>query len=459
MSSETSQTLSTKEKVGYGLGDTASNFVFHIVNAFLITYYTDVMGLNPAAVGTLYAVARLWDAISDPLMGGLADRTQTKFGKYRPYLLWIAVPYGLIGFLAFLGPDLDPTWKLVYAYVTYIALMTVYTAINVPYSALMGTMTGDPVERTSLSNFRFAGAFSAQVIIGLALFPIINSFGGRNSPEAWRIAMIVFSILATFLFLYTFFTTRERIAPSKDERVDLGKDLKYLTSNRPLIVMLIVAFVTLAFSGLRWGITYPYLKYLADLGDEKYFWYLDRMSIFYASAPIALVFGLLLTKPLSRRFGKRNALIGLTMINAFSVIAFYFVPAKNFEQIFWLNLASAFFAGPMPALVWAIYTDVVDYGEWKFGRRITALTFAAAMLVQKAGLALGGWAVGMLLAYFGYVANVEQSSESAHGILLMFSIIPGVLTILSGVALFWYNLDDDEVEKIALELEKRRSEA
>ncbi|HCQ78400.1 MAG TPA: MFS transporter [Verrucomicrobiales bacterium] len=459
MSSETSQTLSTKEKVGYGLGDTASNFVFHIVNAFLITYYTDVMGLNPAAVGTLYAVARLWDAISDPLMGGLADRTQTKFGKYRPYLLWIAIPYGLIGFLAFLGPDLDPTWKLVYAYVTYIALMTVYTAINVPYSALMGTMTGDPAERASLSNFRFAGAFSAQVIIGLALFPIINSFGGRNSPEAWRTAMIVFSILATFLFLYTFFTTRERIAPSKEERVDLVKDFSYLTQNRPLIVMLVVAFITLAFSGLRWGITYPYLKYLADLGDEKYFWYLDRMSIFYASAPIALVLGLLLTKPLSRGFGKRNALIGLTMINAFSVIAFYFVPAKNFEQIFWLNIASAFFAGPMPALVWAIYTDVVDYGEWKFGRRITALTFAAAMLVQKAGLALGGWAVGMLLAYFGYVANVEQSPESAHGILLMFSIIPGVLTILSGVALFGYNLDDEEVEKIALELEKRRSEA
>ena len=459
MSSETSQTLSTKEKIGYGLGDTASNFVFHIVNAFLITYYTDVMGLNPAAVGTLYAVARLWDAISDPLMGGLADRTQTKFGKYRPYLLWIAVPYGLIGFLAFLGPDLDPTWKLVYAYVTYIALMTVYTAINVPYSAMMGTMTGDPAERASLSNFRFAGAFSAQVIIGLALFPIIDSFGGRNSPEAWRTAMIVFSILATVLFLYTFFTTRERIAPSKEERVDLRKDFSYLTQNKPLIVMLIVAFITLAFSGLRWGITYPYLKYLADLGDEKYFWYLDRMSIFYASAPIALVLGLLLTKPLSRRFGKRNALIGLTMINASSVIAFYFVPAKNFEQIFWLNIASAFFAGPMPALVWAIYTDVVDFVEWKFGRRITALTFAAAMLVQKAGLALGGWAVGMLLAYFGYVANVEQSSESAHGILLMFSIIPGVLTILSGLALFWYNLDDEEVEEIALELEKRRSEA
>ena len=166
--------------------------------------------------------------------------------------------------------------------------------------------------------------------------------------------------------------------------------------------------------------------------------------------------GLLMTKPLSKRFGKRNALIGLTMISAVLTIAFYFVPATNFEQIFWLNIVSAFMAGPMPALVWAIYTDVVDYGEWKFDRRITALTFAAAMFVQKAGLALGGWSVGLLLGYFGYIANVDQSERSLNGILLMFSIIPGVLTILSGVILFWYNIGDDEVENIAIELEERR---
>ncbi len=454
-----SGTLSRAEKIGYGLGDTASNFVFHIVNAFLIAYYTDVMGLNPVAVGTLYGVARIWDAISDPLMGGLADRTQTRFGKYRPYLLWIAIPYGLIGFLTFLGPDFTATGKLIYAYVTYILLMTAYTAINVPYSAMMGTMTSDPTERASLSNFRFAGAFSAQVIIGLALFPIINSFGGRNSPEAWRTAMIAFSVLATILFLYTFFTTRERIDPPKDEKADVKKDLVFLKGNRPLIVMLVVAFITLAFSGLRWGITYPYLKYVAKLGDEKYFWYLDKISIFYATGPIALVFGLLMTKPLSKRFGKRNALIGLTMISAVLTIAFYFVPASNFEQIFWLNIVSCFMAGPMPALVWAIYTDVVDYGEWRFGRRITALTFAAAMFVQKAGLALGGWSVGLLLGYFGYIANADQSERSLNGILLMFSIIPGVLTILSGVILFWYNIEDDEVENIAIELEQRRNSA
>ena len=270
--------------------------------------------------------------------------------------------------------------------------------------------------------------------------------------------MIVFSILATLLFLYTFWTTRERIAPPKEERADFKKDLVFLKGNRPLIVMLVVAFITLAFSGLRWGITYPYLKYVAELGDEKYFLYLDKISIFYATAPIALVCGLLMTKPLSKRFGKRNALIGLTMINAATVIAFYFVPASNFEQIFWLNIFSAFMAGPMPALVWAIYTDVVDFGEWKFQRRITALTFAAAMFVQKAGLALGGWSVGILLGYFGYVANVDQSAESSHGILLMFSVIPGVLTILSGIALFWYNLSDDEVEKIAGELRERRGD-
>ncbi|MFT6179541.1 MAG: GPH family glycoside/pentoside/hexuronide:cation symporter [Paracoccaceae bacterium] len=459
MSAPSTSKLSVREKVGYGLGDTASNFVFHIVNAFLITYYTDVMGLNPLAVGTLYAVARIWDAISDPLMGGLADRTQTRFGKYRPYLLWIAVPYGLIGFLAFLGPDFDATGKLIYAYVTYIALMTVYTAINVPYSAMMGTITSDPSERASLSNYRFAGAFSAQVIIGLALFPMLKEFGGRDNPDAWRNAMVVFSILATLLFLYTFATTRERIAPPKEQKQGLAKDLRFLGKNRPLVVMLVVAFITLTFSGLRWGITYPYLKYVANFSGETYFWYLDRVSIFYATAPIALVVGLLMTKPLTRRFGKRNALIGLTMVNALTVMAFYFVPASNFEQIFWLNIFSAFAAGPMPALVWAIYTDVVDYGEWKFGRRSTALTFAAAMFVQKAGLALGGWSVGILLAYFGYVANVDQSERSAHGILLMFSIIPGILTILSGIALFWYNLKDDEVEKIADELRERRGDA
>jgi GPH family glycoside/pentoside/hexuronide:cation symporter len=459
MTSQPSNKLSVKEKIGYGLGDTASNFVFHIVNAFLITYYTDVMGLNPLAVGTLYLVARVWDAISDPLMGGIADRTKTRFGRYRPYLLWIAIPYGLIGYLTFLGPDLDPTGTLIFAYVTYIALMTVYTAINVPYSALMGTITSDPDERTSLSKYRFAGAFSAQVIIGFALFPMLAKFGGRNSPDAWRIAIGVFAILATILFLYTFATTRERIAPAKEERQGFKKDFAFLGKNRPLIVMLVVAFITLTFSGLRWGITYPYLKYIANYSSDAYLLGLDRISIFYGTAPIALLVGILLTQPLKKRFGKRNALIGMTMLNAFSVIAFYFVPASNFEAIFWLNIFSAFVAGPMPVLVWAIYTDVVDYGEWKFGRRITALTFSAAMFVQKVGLAVGGSMVGVLLSYYGYVANVEQSETSSHGILLMFSVIPGVLTILSGIALFWYKLDDDQVDKIAVELEARRKES
>jgi GPH family glycoside/pentoside/hexuronide:cation symporter len=456
MTSQSSNKLSVKEKIGYGLGDTASNFVFHIVNAFLITYFTDVMGLDPLAVGTLYLVARIWDAISDPLMGGLADRTKTRFGRYRPYLLWIAIPYGLIGYLTFLGPDLDPAGKLIFAYVTYIALMTVYTAINVPYSAMMGTITSDPEERTSLSKFRFAGAFSAQVIIGLALFPMLYKFGGRDNPDAWRVAMGVFAAMATILFLYTFATTRERITPPKEERSHFGKDVVFLAQNRPLVVMLVVAFITLTFSGLRWGITYPYLKYIANYSSDTYMLGLDRISIFYSTAPIALLIGILITQPLKKRFGKRNALIGMTMLNAFSVIAFYFVPASNFEAVFWLNIFSAFVAGPMPVLVWAIYTDVVDYGEWKFGRRITALTFSIAMFVQKVGLAVGGSMVGILLAYYGYVANEVQSETSANGILLMFSVFPGVLTILSGIALFWYPLTDNQVDEIAEELEARR---
>jgi GPH family glycoside/pentoside/hexuronide:cation symporter len=220
--------------------------------------------------------------------------------------------------------------------------------------------------------------------------------------------------------------------------------------------MLVVAFITLTFSGLRWGITYPYLKYIANYSSDTYMLGLDRISIFYSTAPIALLIGILMTQPLKKRFGKRNALIGMTMLNAFSVIAFYFVPASNFEAVFWLNIFSAFVAGPMPVLVWAIYTDVVDYGEWKFGRRITALTFSIAMFVQKVGLAVGGSMVGILLAYYGYVANEVQSETSANGILLMFSVFPGVLTILSGIALFWYPLTDNQVDEIAEELEARR---
>lgn len=452
-----SSKITVQEKIGYGLGDTASNFVFHIVNAFLISYYTDVLGLNPKAVGILYVAARVWDAVSDPLMGTLADRTQTKAGKYRPYLLWLAVPYGVIGFLAFLGPDFSDTGKLIYAYATYIALMTVYTAINVPYSALMGVMSADPKERASLSTFRFAGAFSAQVIIGLALIPLLNHYGGYSSPEAWRATIPFFAIVASVLFLITYMSTKERVPPQKGAQ-SVGKDFEALKKNTPLIVMLIVAVITLAQLGLRLGVTPFYLNYVTDFGPEKYWWYLDKSAIFWTSAPVALVLGLFMTKPMIKFFGKRNSLILLTALNALAIIVFYWIPPTDFKLILIVNMIGAFIAGPTPALVWAMYTDVVDYGEWKFGRRTTALAMSSAMLIQKIGLAIGGGMVGWMLGDYGFQANEVQTAEAVDGILKMFSVIPGVLLMSTAIVLLWYRLTDDEVTKITDELKERREQ-
>ncbi|MGJ8725149.1 MAG: MFS transporter [Roseibacillus sp.] len=451
-----SSRISLGEKVGYGCGDLASNFVFHIVNAFLLFYYTNVYGIAPAAAGTLFLVAKLWDAVTDPLMGTLADRTHTRFGKYRPFLLWMAIPYGIIGFLAFLGPDLDDGGKLVFAYVTYIALMTIYTAINVPYSALMGVITPDPDERASLSTFRFWGAFSAQLVIGLALFPMLAAFGGREHVTSWRGAMVVFSILAIILFLTTFFTTRERVPPQKDQSQNLGMNLGLLARNRPLVIMLVVAVLTLGYSGIRWAITHHYLSQVANLSGEKIILVWGKFDLFYTGGPLAFILGLFMTKKVIALFGKRNALLGLTVLNGVAMIAFYFLPPENYAAIFWLNVVAAFIAGPTPAIVWAMYTDVADYGEWKFGKRITGLTFASAMFFQKVGLGIGGALAGWLLGYYGFVKDTELTAQTKEGITLMFSVFPGVCAILTACVLLFYKLTDNDVKKISLELEERR---
>lgn len=448
--------VSLGEKIGYGLGDLASNFVFHIVNAFLLFYYTNVFGLLPAAVGTLYLIAKVWDALTDPLMAAFADSTQTRLGKYRPFILWMAVPFGILGFLAFLGPELSDGGKLAFAYVTYIALMTVYTAINVPYSALMGVLTPDPDERVSLSLWRFRGAFGAQLLIGLALFPLIKAIGGGNDVIGWRGAMAVFGALAIILFLITFLSTKERIPPQKDQSQNLKKSASLLFQNKPLVVMLIVAVLTLGYSGIRWAITHHYLALVAKLTDEKFILVWDRFSVFYTAGPLAFLFGLGMTKKVIALFGKRNALIGLTILNGIAMIAFYFVPPENFAAIFWMNIVASFIAGPTPALVWAIYTDVAEYGEWKFGKRITAQTFASAMFFQKIGLAIGGALAGWLLSYYGFVKDAVLTAQTKDGIMLMFSVFPGVAAIITACVLFCYKITDKDVEKITAELEERR---
>lgn len=454
-----SEKLSLKEKLGYGLGDTASNIFFQFVNIFLLYYYTDVFGLSPAAVGTLFVVTRLWDAVNDPLMGAVADRTNTRWGKYRPYLLWMAIPFGLCGYLAFANPDFSQTGKLIYAYATYVGLMMAYTAINVPYSALMGVMTPNSDERTSLSSYRFVGAFSGMLIISLTVRPLVRLLGGGDEATGFKLTMALLSVIAVAMFVITFATTKERVKPQvTPEGSSLRKDIVFLFKNRPWIIMVVAAILTLANVAVRAAVTNHFFKYYAGDDGSSVFWFLDRTSLLLTSGALAFIVGIFFTGMLSKRFGKRNALMGLTFLNGITLIGFYFIPAEAYGWMLAINALGNLLAGPTPALVWSIYTDVADYGEWKFGRRTTGLVFSAAMFAQKMGLTIGGGVAGWMLSGFGFVANEQQSETSMFGIRLMFSILPGVLAICNGIILLWYPLSEENVAEIQADLEKLRLE-
>lgn len=462
-----SQRLGLTEKVGYGLGDMASNLYFQFFNLFLFYYYTDVFGLNPAAIGTMYLVANFWDAVNDPIMGAIADRVQTAKGKYRPFLLWFAIPYGLAGYAIFANPDLGEVGKLAYAYTTFIVFKMIYTAINVPYSAMMGVITPDANDRMALSTYRFLGAFGGGFIVSLLVRPLVKLFGGDDEVLGFQTTMALFGTASIVMFLITYASTRERVKPQAEEKnVNFSKDLSLLLQNLPWLIMIVAAVCTLANVAVRGAVTIHYFKYYvgnsADTvfsigrSGSPFFLEFDATTLFMTSGSLAFIVGVAFTGIIGRTFGKRNALIGLTLGNAFFILSFYFIPPEATATMYAVNIMASLLAGPTPALVWALYTDVADYGEWKFGRRATGLVFSAAMFAQKMGLTIGGAASGWLLAYYGFVANQEQTPEALMGIRIMFCIIPGALAVLNGVVLLFYPLTTSKTEQIQRELKELR---
>ena len=281
-------------------------------------------------------------------MGALADRTRSRWGTYRPYLLWLAVPFGIFGYLTFANPDFDATGKLIYAYITYTLLMTVYTAINVPYSALMGVMTPSPDERTSLSTFRFVGAFSGQLIISMAFLPLVMKLGAGDKGVGFPRAMALLAVVATLMFFATFLTTRERIKPQANRDRDLKGDFLSLLKNRPWVIMVIAAILTLSSAAVRWTITPQYLKYYFNVGDEKFFWFLDKISFVQTTGSLAFIGGVFLTGFFSKHFGKRNSLMALTLINGILVVCLFFIPRDGYMTLVVLNIVGNLLAGPTP---------------------------------------------------------------------------------------------------------------
>jgi GPH family glycoside/pentoside/hexuronide:cation symporter len=457
--------LSLKEKVGYSVGDTASNLFFQTFMLFLLYFYTDVVGLSPAAVGTLFLVTRVWDAVNDPLMGTVADRTNTRWGKFRPYLLWLAVPFGLIAILTFSTPDFDATGKLIYAYVTYNLMMMVYTAINVPYSALMAVITPNSLERTELSSFRFVAAFIGGLIVQAAMLSLVKYFGGENEALGWQWAMACIAALAVVLFLTTFLTTRERVSPPQGQKSDLGRDLKDLFTNKPWLLIGAATVFQLIFIVMRNSSVLYYFKYYVKSQQLDLFGYMIDLSFetfsssFLLTGSIVTILGAILAKWFAKKLDKKNAYAGFLVLSALACSLFYILEPQNVLLIYILNLVFSFSLGPVSVLQWAMYTDTADYAEWKLGRRATGLLMAASLFALKLGLTVGGAIVGWILAYYGFVANQPQNAETLGGIILLMSLYPAVFGIIGGAIMMLYPLTNKMMSQIEEELAARRLSA
>jgi len=450
------QKLRFVEKLGYGLGDAASNFFFQVFNIFLLYYYTDIFGLLPAAVGTMFIVTKVVDAISDPVMGLIADRTKSRWGKFRPYLLWAAIPYGLCGYAMFANPDFSYTGKLIYAYATYTLMMLSYTAINVPYSALMGVISPSSIERTKVASFRFISAFSAAWLIGTFVTPMKNILGGGDEALGFRLTMMIFAVLSVALFWICFATTKERVTPTQTD-TNVKLDFKALLGNGPWLALFIAGILTLMNIAVRNGSLLYYFKYYVGDDGAALFLIFDKTAVFLSSGLMAMIVGIAMTKTLCDYFEKRTLLIALTLLNAVSMAVFYIIPPDQYWLMVAINCLGAFIIGPTPALVWAMYADCADYGEWKTGRRTTALVFSTVQFAQKLGLAVGAGLAGIILSLFGFVANEVQSETSMAGIRFMFSILPSALAILGAIAILFYRLDRATVEKIECDLLERHA--
>lgn len=468
--------LSVVEKLGFGAGDLASNLLFQTFNMFLLFFYTDVVGLSASSVFWIYAVGKLWDMLNDPLMGAVADRTHTRWGRYRPYILGLAIPYGISAYLLFTVPEMSDSAKIFYCGATYIFATMMYTGVNIPYCALMGVITPDVSQRTLVSQYRFFMAFAGAWLINTFTLPLVKIFGdspdspsynkelGYDPVSGYPTAMLVFGTLAAALFAVTFFTTKERVTAISSEKSAFRDDFKDLIKNLPWFVLFISAVFNLGNVAARNGVMLHYLNYFVTGSEELLFKVnlgittldITRVELFMSLGAFATVLGVLPTKALTTHFEKRQLLIFFMLAQGVVFASIYFVPAEQYELILGLHILGSLLAGPPPVIVFSMYADVADFSEWKNNRRATGLIIATILFAIKMGLWLGSQIAVGLLAYYGYSKEVATSPEIVDGIRVIFTWIPGVLAMLSGLVLFKYSIDDAFLEKIAAGLRERK---
>ena len=448
--------LSFREKVGYGLGDMASNFYMGFFGLFLLYYYTDVFGISPASAATMLLITKVVDAVSDPAMGIIADRTESRWGKYRPYLLWVAVPYALLGYLLFLGPDLGDTGKLVYAYVTYTLVMLAYTAINVPYSALLAVISPVAEERTKATQFRFVFASLGTLCVGAFATPLVNWLGGDNELLGFRLTIILFAILSVLIFWITFATTRERIHPTRHES-GVGADISSLLKNISWLVLVATGILVVVGLIARFASIVFYMKYYLLDDGSRIFLIFDKTALLTSCGLIGQLVGALMTPMLAARFEKHHLVIGMNILHAILLGVCFVIPPEQYLLIVIVHSLGIFTFGVIITLLFSMYTDCAEYGEWRTGKNTAGLTVSASMFSLKFGSAVGGALPGFILAAFGFVANEIQTDSAITGIRLMFNLLPATFFIAAAVIMYFYGIDRETLTRVETELHERRT--
>lgn len=475
-----SQQLTVLEKVGYSLGDFAANLVFQTLITYLAYFYTDIYGLEAGHASSIMLIVGLVAAFGfNPVIGALADRTHSRWGKFRPWILWTAVPLGVVALLAFSTPQFSYKAKLIYAAVTYTFLLLLYAANNLPYSALSGVITGDMRERNSLSAYRFVAVMFAQFFVQVFMLPIIETVGGGDKSAGIEKVMTWLAIIGTIMLLITFLTTKERIVPPPGQQTALKDDLGDLAKNKPWIIMLILTtlvFITLAMKG--GGYVY-YFKNFVDADSltrfvEPITSLLSRIGInFFGQDPVSAGFGLFnaggiifmivgitLSKRFADKYGKRDVFGVALLISTIFLIAFYFFPPDAISAIFMAQILHGFFYGITIPLLWAMIADVADYSEWKNGRRATAIIFSAMMVGLKVGLSVGGALLTRILDWYHYIPNSEttQPASAIAGTRLLISIYPAIPFLAGCALLFWYEINKKQETQIEQALIARRKQ-
>lgn len=459
--------IKLKEKIGYGFGDMASSMFWKLFGSYLMIFYTDVFGLPAAVVGTLFLVTRVWDSAFDPIVGVVADRTHSRWGKFRPYLLFLAIPFSVIGVLTFVTPPFGDNGKLVYAYVTYSLMMMVYSAINVPYASLLGVMSDNPKERNTLSTYRMAFAYIGSFIALLLFMPMVNFWSGHSKEiaaqqQGWTLAVAVIAVMCALLFIGCFAFTRERVKALHEKQAPLKEDLKDLWKNRPWWILLGAGVAALVFNSIRDGATVYYFKYFIveeDFQTISFFGVSFVLSGLYLSVgQIANIAGVILAAPISNRIGKKQTYMGSMAIATVLSILFFWFDKDNLPLIFTFQILISICAGSIFPLLWSMYADCTDYSELKTGNRATGLIFSSSSMSQKFGWAIGSALTGWLLSYFGFVANEVQQAEAIQGIKMFMSFLPAAGTLLSIVFISMYPLSEKKMLEISAALKSRRAE-